>query len=191
MTIDLSLAASALLLMLAIPASSADNPPANLQPLSITIAPTGGRNDTRNLDLSTPQQHFHVVIHNKSEKPVKLWQEWCSWGWHNLTFEIIDADGTTTIAKKKARGWDKNFPSHTTIDANGDAVIDVFFDPELWDLSPKLRPSDAHAPQVLTMRAVYVNAAGTSDGSTSDQSDRWDMWVGTITSDKLPYTLRR
>src|SRR6188472_4536687 len=54
--------------------------------------------------------HFHVLVKNVSDAPLRLWTDKYSWGYGNLSFEQVAADGTVTKVKKKPRGWDKNFP---------------------------------------------------------------------------------
>lgn len=35
----------------------------------------------RTIELYQPSQHFDVVVTNVSDRPVRLWREWCRWGY--------------------------------------------------------------------------------------------------------------
>src|SRR5689334_7045545 len=78
-------------------------------PLSVQIVPTGARGSERSIELYQPGAHFHVTLTNKTKQPIRLWKEWCSWGYFNLSFEARGADGKVTRIHKRDRGWDKNF----------------------------------------------------------------------------------
>ena len=58
--------------------------------LSIRIVPTSFREKGgRSITLWQPSQHFHVIITNTAEEPIRLWREWCSWGEQMLSRDAV------------------------------------------------------------------------------------------------------
>ncbi|WP_165227914.1 hypothetical protein [Aquisphaera insulae] len=120
--------------------------------LRIRIVPTSHREKGgRAIELSGPSRHFHVVITNVSPRSVRLWKEWCSWGYFNLSFRVTDEAGASVQARKKDRGWDRNFPDFDIIPPGSHHVREVTFDPTTWEGSP-LPAENRH--KVVRMMAV-------------------------------------
>ena len=44
---------------------------------------------------------FHAIVSNRSDKPQKIWQDGCSWGYWALSFEFTDESGKMWIIKKR------------------------------------------------------------------------------------------
>src|SRR5262245_12383625 len=79
-------------------------PPRRTLAVAIAVPEHLGR---RPISLGARAEVFHVVITNVSEQPVRLWREWCSWGYFNLRFEA-EVGGRTLLLAKKPRGWTRN-----------------------------------------------------------------------------------
>lgn len=133
----------------------------------------------RTIEVGRRATHFNVIIKNLSEHRVNLWREWCSWGYFNLSFQLTDENGTTWIAKKKEKDWGKNFDS-MTVDPSDELVIDVTFDPDIWD---NVLPLDAGRSTTVSMVAIYQS-------ENSDDAKERGVW-GRLVSDKREYTLVR
>lgn len=149
-------------------------------PVSVSIA-VPVRHGKRSIEMHRPEAHFHVVLKNISTHDVSLWREWCSWGYFNLIFEVTDSTGKTVVVKKKQRGWNKNFPDFATIDPNGHFVIDVTFDPEVWENAPLPEKGKSHT---VSMKAIYEIAE-------SDHAKESKVWIGRVVSEKKEYTIWR
>jgi hypothetical protein len=68
---------------------SAQPPPS--APLAVRIVPTSNTEKLGpGIELYGPEQHFHVVITNASGGPIRLWREWCRWGYFNLAFVVAE-----------------------------------------------------------------------------------------------------
>lgn len=63
---------------------------------------------------STPCLNMKVLLINHTDTAVSFFEDWNSWGYFNLYFEI-NAKDTTYLITKKDRYWDKNFPSFKTL----------------------------------------------------------------------------
>ncbi len=116
--------------------------------------------------------HFHVIVSNVSGQPQRIWQEWCSWGYFGLTFELTDDQGKKWVAQKCPRDWDKNFPSTWTLDPHESLALDVYFtDTNIWQGFPMPRQSS----QTVTMQAVL-------EFKPDDNSRQIGVWTGRAVS---------
>ncbi len=88
------------------------------------------KSDNSSISLWFPEfQHFYVVLTNKSEQPIKIWEQWNSWGFFCLSFEITYPDGRKVRSKKfNSSGWDKNFPSWIQIPPEKHYIFEVNFE---------------------------------------------------------------
>jgi len=124
--------------------------------------------------------HFHVLLTNTSTAPINLFEEWNSFGYYGLSFDIKYPDGRTVHLVKKPRGWDKNFPSTVTIEPGGFYVFNVTFEPGIWENSILNEKAGEHGTR-CRMQAIY-----------SIESDKYAreerVWTGTIKSVERAYT---
>ncbi len=146
--------------------------------LSLTIAVPMHKGQ-RTIQVGREAKPFHVIIENLSDRQINLWRERYSWGYFNLSFEITDEKGATWTVKKKEIDWEKNFPDYVAIGPKEKKVIDVSFNPDIWQ---SVLPSGATQRTMVSMVAIYE-----SEGS-KDASER-DVWSGRLVSDKKQYTL--
>lgn len=152
---------------------------------TLTIVPTDyGRDVPQEPDISFGRYgHFHVLLFNPSSTPLTLFQEWNSWGYFGLSFDVTYPNGRHAHVAKKARGWDKNFPATLTVAPYGYYVFNVEFADLLgepvWD---NLRPEDQGFKEGLRcrVRAVYTI-------EPSHDSRRAGVWSGTIASEEGTY----
>ena len=150
-------------------------------PLAVRIVPAAnGDAQARSIDLSQDKAHFDVVLTNVSDKPVRLWKEWCSWGYFCLSFEVQDGTGKLTAVRKTPRGWDKNFPSFQTLQPGSNMVFEVNFGSD-WE-NPVL-PEKGKSIQVK-MRAVY-------EIPPDDEAKKAEVWTGKVASPEEAYVIRR
>lgn len=135
----------------------------------------------RTIEVGHRAAHFNVIVKNLSEHRLNLWREWCSWGYFNLSFRLTDENGITWIAKKKEKDWEKNFPDFVIVDPRDELVIDVTFDPDIWD---NVLPLDAGRSMTVSMVAIYQS-------ENSDDAKERGVWSGRLVSDEREYTLVR
>ena len=151
-------------------------------PLSISIAVPIHTNDRTIYFGDKTKPHFPVIVTNTSTEPVRFWQEWCSWGYNALSFELTDKDGKTWIARKVGRQiWRRNFPDCWTLLPKESLVIDVFFaDTEIWEGFPLDR--EGH-PHYYTMRVICSVQA-------EEDSRKLGVWTGRIVSPAQKYAFQ-
>ncbi|MCW3072070.1 MAG: hypothetical protein JWO44_1960 [Bacteroidetes bacterium] len=135
--------------------------------------------DTAWIQLYGADYRFHVLLQNNSGKPINIWQEWNSWGYFCLSFEVTYPDGTTEIASKTKRGWDKNFASAQTIAPGGYYVFDVTFDSKTWINSPLKKSPDR---TICKLKALY-------QVTESPESKEYNVWTGKVASATADYII--
>jgi hypothetical protein len=115
---------------------------------------------------------LHVIIENVSDKPQKLFEEWNSWGYDNLTLQWTDAQGKTGKVAKVPGFWTVNYPS-TVVLQPGEAIVrDISFDPKLWKGWPSITE-----PMELKVKVSYQPTG-------QPKVPEADGWVGTVTSNE-------
>lgn len=132
--------------------------------------------------------HFHVLLTNVSAHPVTLFQEWNSWGYYGLSFEITYPDGRKVQATRATRGWDKNFPSTFVLAPQGYYVFEVSFD-RTWTPSLRTEPSGRQG-LLCRLRALYSIARQENDTALLELEPGAPLpWTGTVQSTEESYTV--
>lgn len=118
---------------------------------------------------------FQVIITNISDEPVQLWETWNSWGWYDLSFEILDDSfNILHTVEKKGRLWTRNFPSFFTLVAGDQIVIDVCFNKTDWQF-PLEGEEDPERSEAY-IKAVYTIPE-------DEETDEFGIWTGRIESE--------
>ena len=127
----------------------------------------------RILDLQR-DKHFHVIVTNESEEPIRLWETWNSWGYYDLKFEIVDDQGKIlTTMERKPGHWPRNFASWAELGPGEHFVIDVQLN-QSWKGFPVVN-GPGRVEFQWKLRAVYEN--------TQDvHAVREDVWTGRVES---------
>jgi hypothetical protein len=152
------------------------DPPGDKSAISISIA-IPVHHGHRSLDLN---DHFHVLVTNVSDKPLRLWTDQYSWGYENLSFEQILDDGTVIEIRKKAREWRKNFPDWLELQPGENYVLNVLLSPDVWDNAPIA--DQPNKPKLVKLRAIYKVPP-------DEQSDKLGVWTGKIVSPVGTYSI--
>ena len=126
---------------------------------------------------------FGVVIANKSSDPVRVWEDWNSWGYYNLTFDVKLANGKVYHLKKKLVDFTMNFSSHYLIKPSSYYVIYVSFDKE-WDAFPKKLIDELKKNKEVLLKAIY-----TIPNDKDKDAEKNKIWTGTVESEWLRVAL--
>jgi hypothetical protein len=144
------------------------------------IVPTGRREvDRPVIELYRASSHFHVVVTNVSGEPVRLWKEWCSWGYFNLSFVATAEGGRPVTVVKQPRGWDKNYPDWEVVPPGGHHVREVTFDPATWPDVPLPEPNRS---KPVRMKAVFSIRP-------DNEAKEHGVWTGQVSSPEELYTI--
>ncbi|MBI2948754.1 MAG: hypothetical protein HYY23_14035 [Verrucomicrobia bacterium] len=119
--------------------------------------------------------HFHAIVSNRSDKPQKIWQEWCSWGYWALSFEFTDKSGKQWTAKKRSmKPFTMNAPAFWVLEPQESIVLEVYFaDPGIWEGFPL--PEEG-SKVVGSMRAVF-------EIRSTPESAKHVVWTGRVISE--------
>jgi len=123
-------------------------------------------------------RHFSVILTNVGQTPIRLWRDWCSWGYYNLSFELAGPNGNRVNISRKEKEWEKNFPDSTPVVTGGQMVIDVIFDPTIWRNLPALGKE-----LTISLRALYESAKG-------KEATEHRIWTGKIASSEERYLFK-
>jgi hypothetical protein len=131
-----------------------------------------------------PEQGFLVVVTNTSKEPVRVWRDWCSWGYQQLTFEITDDAGKSWVIRRKDHGFFKNYPDFWTLGAGEPLVLSIALKADLWesDRAGDSLPVADLKGKAVTIRALF--AAAEDDASRENK-----VWTGKIASAPRVYEL--
>jgi hypothetical protein len=134
-------------------------------------------------DESGPLINFHspfqVVVTNMSDTKQKLWKEWCSWGYFNISFEVALTDGTKCRITKKMRDWTRNGPDYLIVEPRNHFVYNVRFADDIWQGFPKQ----------MSAQDVKINAV--FEVQPDDQSEKLGVWTGRIESENVSVRLHK
>lgn len=77
----------------------------------------------RTFGLCWDKNPVDVIIRNQTDSVICFYEDWNSWGYFNIKFQIETADSTYMIMRIKRGGWWKNFPSIHKINPNQSLVF--------------------------------------------------------------------
>lgn len=125
-----------------------------------------------------PVDRFYVILHNVSGENQRVWREWCSWGYNNLSMQAELADGSKVSLSKKPKEWGKNYPDAALVPAGKSYVFEVHLAGSTWQGLEKL-PKD---PFELTVS--YRT-------KSSPEAVSKKVWTGNAVSKALTVTARQ
>ncbi len=133
------------------------------------------------IEIAAPE-HFHkriialdeplpVVVTNTSKQPVRIWRDWCSWGYFQLSFEVKDDAGHTwTISRKEREFW-KNYPDYWTLAPGEPLVLNVTLSSDIWETSGgKLADLRGKSLKVKAIFAAQADDRGREDSVWSGRA---------------------
>jgi hypothetical protein len=140
--------------------------------ISVSIAIPHHQSNQRELEYSVNNPHFNVIITNTSNKPKRIWDEECGFGYYGLSFEFTDASGKTWMVKKGPTAFSANGVAFWTVDAHESLVLDVqFSDADIWEGFPLPQAGI----QTFKVRAVF-------GFPPVDASRELSIWTGRVVS---------
>jgi hypothetical protein len=130
---------------------------------------------------------FHVLLTNVSNEPVRVWQEYVSWGYYCLQLEIIDQDGIKHLLKKKPITFYSNAPDYVILQPGGSVVWNVNLDSKVWEDLAWL-PNDKMWN--VKVKAIYT-VKNEEDPKKFDYNDAktHGVWTGQAISEMYDFTL--
>ena len=119
-----------------------------------------------------------VILQNTSNKPVALIDSSNSWGYGNLKFEYVTADGTThTMAVTGMCVWASNGFSDTVLQPGQACIRNANVKGQGW--------TDLPETGIISIRAVFIQ-----DGEYQGWDQQNTLWVGSAVSPKVRVEVR-
>jgi hypothetical protein len=168
-----------LLSILLLPSSSYLYANENTSPFSLSIVIPPSYDGSRQVSVENKFSEFHVLLKNISGKPQRIWREWCSWGRHNLSFELT-IEGEKMLITKTVISYLKNYPDDEVIDPNEFVVFDVFIASGGWLNLPKIKEGQNRLMGEL--KAIYEIAP-------EAEAKELGVWTGKIESAPVKVTV--
>lgn len=116
---------------------------------------------------------FHVQLVNISDKTLRVWKDWNSWGWFNLSLKMETQDGATFL-KKKPVVWDGDFSDFWQIEPGESVIMEIDMTSGVWEGFPDLYGESL--PVKLT--AIYQNKA-------DPLCEVFGIWTGSASSNTV------
>ena len=145
-------------------------------PFSLSIVP--GRSGIT-MAQNKPDE-FYVVLTNVSHEPQAVWENWNSWGYQAISFEVTMADGKKFVLSKKQEEFTMNFPSTFVVEPGEHQVYPIKFD-EWWETHPALPKTDE---MPIKLKAVY-------EVTTTPEATQYKVWTGRLESHNYNFSLRQ
>ena len=153
---------------------------ASLKPAIAVTIPYGSHDSLAPFPpCSRHDNSFYILLTNVSKRPVRVWQEWCSWGYYSLQFEVFGKDGKRHLLKKKLTSFYANFPDYVELLPRGSVVWRVELFPPLWEDLSWLTTNRA---EHVTLRAIYSVTA-------DEDSKQYGIWAGHTSSGVYDFIL--
>jgi len=120
-----------------------------------------------------------VVVLNVSKEPIRVWRDWCSWGYCNISLVFRDGDGKQWEATKAPRGWTKNYPDFAELAPGESIIFSVPLADSVWRDLPSAKE---FAGKRLQMSVRY---------HIGEDQQSWDkrVWTGDIRTAFQEYTI--
>ncbi len=109
------------------------------------LADLGGNGpsvDQLHLSLAAEGSGLSVTVHNPTDRPVRIWDRACSWGWGMLTLEVHQGGAVVLLAPVEAV-FTRNFPRWLVLDPGEDVVVSLGPGDPAWQLDGSTLADDA------------------------------------------------
>lgn len=122
---------------------------------------------------------IHVRITNVSNQPQRLWKDWNSWGWFNLTLQMVTETDTTIISRKRPDHWDGDFSDFWLLQQNESIILEVDLTTATWKGFPDLYGESLS----VTLTAIYQN-------KPDILAEEFGIWTGKLESKTIKVVMR-
>ena len=131
-------------------------------------------------DADLPGRDFYVLLSNVFKRPQTVSEDWNSWGYQAISFELTTADGKKHVVSKRQQIFTENFPSTVVIEPGEHQVYVIHFD-EWWEIHPPIPKTDEMS---ITLKAIY-------EVSPTPESAQYKVWTGRLESHDYKFFLRQ
>jgi hypothetical protein len=165
------------------PATSKAAPTVQKTPFSLSVVPQTSHEEPfgSSIEMAHNKPHeFFVVLTNVSPDTQPVWENWNSWGYQNVSFELTTANGKKFVVSRRQEDFTRNFPSTFLISSGEHQVYPIRLD-ELWETHPTLPKIDEMS---VTLKAIY-------EVSPTAETAQYHVWTGHLESRSYKLTLKQ
>lgn len=164
------------------PSATQNKPSVSAPPLLLAIvADRAGITLAHSTRHDSGNRDFYVLLSNVSKQPQTVWEDWNSWGYYAISFELTTNDGKKYVLSKRQAGFTRNFPSTVVMEPAEHVVYPIHLD-EWWQTFPSSLPKIAEPS--ITLKAIYELAP-------APESGQYKVWTGRVESHPYKFTLRQ
>jgi hypothetical protein len=124
-------------------------------------------------DVTTDlRSHLHFVLLSK-RAGIDIYEDWNSWGYSTRSFSATDSQSRHfEITRRLPLGWDRNFPSVTTLSDGQFLITDIYLCDGSWRVSPRM----------ATPSGQKLTVVGRFKQERDDGFQLGNPWIGNIES---------
>ena len=163
--------------------SSQAKPSVQKVPFSLSIVPETSRGEGFGSSIEMAHdkpREFYVVLTNSSSEPQAVWEDWNSWGYQTVSFELTNVDGKKFHVSRRPGIFTVNFPSTFLISPGEHQVYAIRLD-QWWETQPPLPKTDETD---ITLKAIY-------EVPPTPEAAQYKVWTGRLESRTYNFKLRQ
>jgi hypothetical protein len=137
-------------------------------------------------DLTTDRRsHLHFTLLSNRDG-INAYEDWNSWGYFTRSFTATDSQSRyLEITRRPALGWDRNFPSVTTLNKGQFLITDIYLCDGSWRVSPRMALSSGQKLMI----------AGRFKQEREEGDEQFQIfgkpWIGSIESSPVEVALSK
>ncbi|MCP5540436.1 MAG: hypothetical protein H7A52_09890 [Akkermansiaceae bacterium] len=136
----------------------------NTPPFSVHLSP-----NKSHITVGDEPESFFVILRNISTDDQKVFEQWNSWGYRNISFEISKGKRRHNLVLKP-QSFTRNFPSVYLVPPGENMVLRFTLDSD-WENLPEFPNGETE----VFIKVIYKCTA-------SDESEKQGVWTGEIRS---------
>ena len=152
-------------------------------PFSLSIVPETSRGEGFGSSIEMAHdkpREFYVVLTNSSSEPQAVGEDWNSWGYQTVSFELTNVDGKKFYVSRRPGIFTVNFPSTFLISPGEHQVYAIRLD-QWWETQPPLPKTDETD---IMLKAIY-------EVPPTPEAEQYKVWTGRLESRTYNFKLRQ
>ena len=152
------------------PTSSKAEPSVQKFPFSLSVVPETSYGERFGSSITMAHDNlraFYVVLTNVSSEPQAVWEDWNSWGYQTVSFELTTVDRKKFLVSRQQEVFTVNSPSTFLLEPGEHQVYAIRLDKE-WETRPAL-PKANETP--VSLKAIY-------EVSPTPEAAQYKVWTG-------------
>jgi hypothetical protein len=137
--------------------------------------------------VAAKEPQVTVKLTNVSAKPLRLFEDWNSWGYYQLSFQVVLKSGKEIVLRRGSKVWTMNYAS-TILVGPGESyeLKPEEFGEMHWPGSAILKTEGE-----VSIRAIYSSPSAEvlkrGLKQLRNEGQRQELWLGTEKSSPVPF----